>query len=113
VEQEDAERVVKIVDACLRQVAYDAKTGSLDIDKITTGTSRSGRAIRRELKETIETLIQASDDRVAKVDQIMETMENKYHYKRDEVEHILERMRMDGEVFQPRNGLIKFTAPMR
>jgi len=113
VDREDAERVVKIVDTCLRQVAYDAKTGSLDIDKITTGTSRSGRAIRRELKETIETLIQASDDHVAKVEQIMETMENKYHYKRDEVEHILERMRMDGEVFQPRNGLIKFTAPMR
>ncbi|MGB4579101.1 MAG: minichromosome maintenance protein MCM, partial [Methanoculleus sp.] len=34
IDTEDTDRILRIVDACLRQVAYDAESGSFDIDKL-------------------------------------------------------------------------------
>lgn len=42
---DDATRAITLVDACLRQVAFDASTGNLDIDRISARISKSTRAV--------------------------------------------------------------------
>jgi replicative DNA helicase Mcm len=44
VEEIDAKVAVQLVDACLRDVAYDAKTGKFDIDKVICNTSSAQRS---------------------------------------------------------------------
>ncbi|MDO5844170.1 MAG: minichromosome maintenance protein MCM [Methanocorpusculum sp.] len=104
IEIDDAKRVVKIVDDCLRQVAYDPKTGSLDIDKITTGTSRSGRQLYRDLKETIKQL--NTDGKGAKKDEVFADMEKK-NYSKDEIEKTFKQMNNQGDFYVTSDGNIK------
>ena len=56
IDTEDTDRILRIVDACLRQVAYDAESGSFDIDKLVTGVTKSQRDIIRSVKETVRNL---------------------------------------------------------
>ncbi len=106
IDTDDAKRVVKIVDTCLKQVAYDPATGSLDIDKITTGISKSSRDMTRVLRETIRTLAEISGGS-AKLDAVIETMVKQHNYTKDEVEKTLDRMKRSGDVLAPRNDTLK------
>ncbi|WP_298666270.1 minichromosome maintenance protein MCM [uncultured Methanofollis sp.] len=104
VEPDDAERVITIVDACLRQVAYDAETGTLDIDKWTTGITKKKRDIIRTIRETIKTL--GGDDGTAKMEEVVETLVQQ-GYDRDEVQENLDKMVRFGEAMQPRRGIVR------
>jgi len=104
IERDDAIRVIKIVDNCLRKVAYDPQTGSFDIDKIATGVSKQSRDLIRSIKETIR---QSGDDTgTARVDQVVETLIQK-GFSRDAIEKAVEKLRQGGEAFEPKHGLIK------
>ncbi|MDD4254275.1 MAG: LAGLIDADG family homing endonuclease [Methanofollis sp.] len=104
VEPEDAERVIMIVDACLRQVAYDAETGTLDIDKWTTGITKKKRDIIRTIRETIKAL--GGDDGTAKTEEVVETLVQQ-GFDRDEVQENLDKMIRFGEAMQPRRGIVR------
>jgi len=104
IERDDAVRVIKIVDACLRKVAYDPQTGSFDIDKIVTGVSKQSRDLIRSIKETIR---QSGDESgTARIDQIIESLIQK-GFARDTVEKQIDVLLRGGEALSPRNGLIK------
>ncbi len=104
IEQADAERVIKIVDACLRQVAYDSKTGGYDIDKMMTGYSKGKRDLIRIIKDAIKGVAdekgRASRDRV--VDVLVQQGIN-----RDDAYRQLEMLRNNGELMQPKDGIIQ------
>lgn len=106
IEAHDAKRVVKIVDTCLKQVAYDPATGAFDIDRIETGVSKSSRDMIRVLRETIRTLSDISGGS-AKLDAVIETMEKQHGYKKEEVEAAIDRMKREGVLIAPRNETIK------
>ncbi len=80
IEQHDAERVIHIMDACLRQIAYDARTGSFDIDKIATGISKEKRDIVRVIKDAIRDI--GGEGRRASKDQVIESCGVKRVFKR-------------------------------
>jgi len=102
--RDDAIRVIKIVDNCLRKVAYDPQTGSFDIDKIATGVSKQSRDLIRSIKETIR---QSGDDTgTARVDSVIDTLTQK-GFSRDAIEKAVEKLRQGGEAFEPKHGLIK------
>jgi replicative DNA helicase Mcm len=104
IERDDAVRVIKIVDNCLRKVAYDPQTGSFDIDKIVTGVSKQSRDLIRSIKETIR---QSGDDTgTARTDQIIDILSQK-GFARDAIEKQIETLLRGGEALSPRNGLIK------
>ncbi|MDO8842331.1 minichromosome maintenance protein MCM [Methanocalculus sp.] len=104
IERDDAIRVIKIVDNCLRKVAYDPQTGSFDIDKIITGVSKQSRDLIRSIKETIR---QSGDDTgTARTDQIIDILSQK-GFARDAIEKQIESLLRGGEALSPRNGLIK------
>jgi replicative DNA helicase Mcm len=104
IERDDAVRVIRIVDSCLRKVAYDPQTGSFDIDKIITGVSKQSRDLIRSIKETIR---QSGDEsETARIDQVVETLVQK-GFARDTIEKQIDVLLRGGEALSPRNGLIK------
>ena len=105
IDTEDTDRILRIVDACLRQVAYDAESGSFDIDKLVTGVTKSQRDIIRSVKEAIRNLSGESGGQ-AKVDEVIDTLIQQ-GFTRDKIEYTIEQLRRGGEVLEPRHGLIK------
>jgi len=104
IELEDADRVIKIVDTCLRQVAYDAESGSFDIDKWTTGVSKRQRDIIRTVKEIIRDV--GGADGSANLEQVIEEM-IRQGFTKDKVEGTLKMLKNQGEVIEPRPGIIR------
>jgi replicative DNA helicase Mcm len=104
IDGEDAERVIHIVDTCLRQVAYDAESGAFDIDKLVTGVPKSQRDVIRAVKEVIRDL--GGESREARMDQVTEIV-TQQGFTREKVENILKMFLRDGEALEPRHGIIK------
>jgi len=105
IDTEDTDRILKIVDACLRQVAYDAESGSFDIDKVVTGVTKSQRDIIRSIKETIRTISGESGGQ-ARVEEVIDVLVQQ-GFARDKIEYTLDHLKRGGEVLEPRRGLIK------
>jgi replicative DNA helicase Mcm len=104
IEPEDAVRVIRIVDECLKQVAYDAKTGQFDIDKVVTGISKGKRDLIREIKEVIRSL--ADENGRARLEDVIERVAERGHQK-DEVRKQIELFIRAGEAMEPKTGIIK------
>jgi replicative DNA helicase Mcm len=104
IEPGDAERVIRIVDACLRQIAYDARTGTFDIDKITTGISKEKRDIVRVIKDAIREI--GGDGRRAAIDQVIDTVSGK-GFPREKVKEGIDMLLRHGEAMEPKNGIIQ------
>jgi replicative DNA helicase Mcm len=104
IEQSDAERVIHIVDACLRQIAYDAKTGTFDIDKVVTGISKEKRDIVRVIKDAIRDI--GGEGRRAGIEQVIESVSAK-GFARDKVKEGVDMLLRNGEAMEPKNGIIQ------
>ncbi len=104
----DAEGIIELVDASLRQVAYDAETGEFDIDKLVTGIPKQRRDIIRTIKELIQEL--GDESGTAHIDQVVDTLMQQ-GYDRDDVRKRIEDLKRGGEAFSPRTGLIKLLNP--
>jgi len=104
IEVGDAERVIHIVDACLRQVAYDAKTGTFDIDKVTTGISKEKRDIVRVIKDAIRDI--GGEGRRAPIEQVIEAVSSK-GFGRDKVKDGIDMLLRHGEAMEPKQGIIQ------
>jgi replicative DNA helicase Mcm len=104
IEQADAERVIHIVDACLRQIAYDARTGSFDIDKVITGISKEKRDIVRVIKDAIRDI--GGEGKRAAIDQVIDVASQK-GFARDKVREGIDMLLRNGEAMEPKNGIIQ------
>ncbi len=104
IERADAERVVRIVDACLRQVAYDAKSGFFDIDKVITGISKGKRDLIRMIKEVVRNI--ADETGRAKIDQVVDALVQS-GFERDEIQKQIQAFLRQGEAMEPKPGIIK------
>jgi replicative DNA helicase Mcm len=104
IEVSDAERVIHIVDACLRQIAYDAKTGTFDIDKVVTGISKEKRDIVRVIKDAIRDI--GGEGRRAGIDQVIDAVSAK-GFARDKVKEGIDMLLRHGEAMEPKSGIIQ------
>jgi replicative DNA helicase Mcm len=104
IELSDAERVIHIVDACLRQIAYDAKTGTFDIDKVVTGISKEKRDIVRVIKDAIRDI--GGEGRRAGIDQVIDAVSSK-GFPRDKVREGIDMLLRHGEAMEPKSGMIQ------
>lgn len=102
----DAERVIRIVDSCLRQVGVDPETGLLDADVLAVGISKSTRDKTRLMIELVREL--ASEHQgPAPLEAVLERAETKLGIERNKAEEIIKRLRTNGEIFEPRSGYLK------
>jgi replicative DNA helicase Mcm len=104
IEQGDAERVIQIVDACLRQIAYDARTGTFDIDKVVTGISKEKRDIVRVIKDAIRDI--GGEGRRAGIEQVIDAVSAK-GFPREKVKEGIDMLLRHGEAMEPKNGIIQ------
>ena len=104
IEAGDAERVIHIVDACLRQIAYDAKTGNFDIDKVATGISKEKRDIVRVIKDAIRDI--GGEGRRAAIEQVIEAVAAK-GFGQDKVREGIDMLLRHGEAMEPKQGIIQ------
>ena len=104
IEVSDAERVIHIVDACLRQVAYDAKTGTFDIDKVTTGISKEKRDIVRVIKDAIRDI--GGETRRAGIELVIDAVSSK-GFSRDKVKDGIDMLLRNGEAMEPKQGIVQ------
>src|SRR5512137_670230 len=102
---DDAKRVVKILEACLRKVGVDPETGFLDADIIASGTTKS---TRDRTKSVIDIIRDVSREQQAPAprDAVLDRAEE-LGIERAKAEEIIDRMRRDGDVFEPRPGMLK------
>ncbi len=102
---EDAERAISIFRKCLEQIAIDPETGKIDIDYAFTGTSATQRDRIAIIKRIIEEL-EMENERGAPEEEIFRLAEQR-GISRQKAEEILVKLRQNGEIFSPRNGLYK------
>ena len=85
-------------------MAYDAKTGSFDIDKMMTGFSKVKRDLIRLIKETIKGL--ADETGRAPKEQVIEVLSQK-GISREDAQKQIEMFLRQGEAMEPKSGFIK------
>ena len=100
----DAERAINIMMACLEAVGIDPKTGKIDIDMISTGITTSTRSRIVNLREIIVNLTETKGKTIAVGDLIEEA--NKKDISETEVYDILEKLKKEGELYEPKKGFI-------
>lgn len=104
VTKEDARRAIAILKHCLIKVGVDTETGQLDIDTITTGIPASARNRIAVIQEIIRELTMQGKKLIP-----MEEIIAEAHQKNltdAQVEEIIDRLKRNGEIFEPRSGVI-------
>ncbi|MGV8126454.1 MAG: minichromosome maintenance protein MCM [Methanothrix sp.] len=102
---EDARRVVKILEACLRKVGIDPETGFLDADIIASGTSKSTRDKTKSIKDIVREVCKEHQG-LAPLETVLDLAEQA-GIERERAEGIVERLRRDGDLIEQRHGMLR------
>lgn len=103
VTKKDAKKAVELMDFCLRQVAFDEKTGTFDVDRLSE-TPASTRNKLITMKEIIHEL-EAKVGKAIPIEDIIKTALEK-EITEAESEEILQKLKRAGDIFEPRRGFI-------
>lgn len=104
VTEKDATRAVELLDFCLRQVAFDEKTGTFDIDRIATDTPASTRNKIITLKEIINEL-ESKVGKTIPLEDIMKACQEK-DITESEADEMLQKLKRSGDIYEPKRGFI-------
>jgi replicative DNA helicase Mcm len=105
---DDAKRAIHIIDQYLRRVGMDRETGKFDIDVIATGISHSQHERMRSIIDIIKRLCnESSDGNAARGDILSEAEIDGIESSR--VEEALERLKRNGQIYEPAHGKYKVT----
>ncbi len=102
--QEDAKSAVDLLDYCLKQVAFDEETGTLDIDRITSTISASQRNKISIIKEIVNDL-ESKVGRTIPLEDLIAAAKEK-NVSEEDVEDTLQKLKRSGDLFEPRRGFI-------
>ncbi|MCD6547396.1 MAG: minichromosome maintenance protein MCM [Nanoarchaeota archaeon] len=105
VTKEDAKRAIRLMTYCLQKVGVDTETGELDIDRIATGITTSQRNRMIIIREIIRELESKYGNNVPLADIIEEA--TKRGIESSKVEDVIEKMKREGEIFEPKHGIIR------
>lgn len=100
----DAKRAISILKHCLEIVGLDPETGQIDIDRISTGITASQRSKIVVIRELIYDL----EENIGKSIPLEEVINGAAEkgIQQDQVEEIIERLKREGEIFEPRRGFV-------
>ena len=102
--KKDAERAINLMKTYLMKLGVDPETGLLDIDRIETGVSSSQRNKIKLILGVIEEMQNESPDRMVSISDIVAAAEEQGI---DDAEEIIERLKRNGEIFEPRPGYVR------
>ena len=101
----DAKIAIGLLKHCLMQVGFDYETGTIDIDRISTGITASQRNKIGVIKEIINNLESRIGKTIPIEDVIAEAAEK--NVDASQVEEVIEKLKREGEIFEPRRGSIQ------
>ena len=101
---EYAQQAIDLLMYCLEKIGIDPKTGELDIDRITTGITASTRNQYKIVQQIIDKL-EIEKSQVTYED-ICEEAE-KQNINKTEVQKILDKLKQEGIIFEPRRNIYK------
>ncbi len=105
VSKQDAKRAIDLLKHCLMQVGFDYETGQIDIDRISTGIPASQRSKIVILKGIINELEERLGKSIPIEDIMNESAEKGIDHA--QAEEIIERLKREGEIFEPRRGFVQ------
>ncbi|MBI5065684.1 ATP-binding protein [Candidatus Woesearchaeota archaeon] len=102
--KKDAQKSVELIDYCLRQVAFDEETGTIDIDRIATEMPAAQRNKIIKIKEIIIEL----EKQVGKLVPIPDLMKaaNEEGLEEQDVDEAIQKLKRAGDVYEPKNGFV-------
>ena len=104
----DADRAIRLTNFVLREVAYDAATGEIDIDRIGAEYPKSDRDKIKLMEDIIRGLLAESGDGSAHMDDVLREAENK-EIDKFKAEKIINELKNKGIIYEPRHGRFMFT----
>jgi replicative DNA helicase Mcm len=104
VTEEYAQKAIDMLLYCLQKIGIDPKTGAMDIDRITTGVTSSTRNFFRQVQIIIDKLEIETPE--IKYEDIISEAE-KVNISKSEVDKVLEKLKQEGIIFEPRKNLYK------
>ncbi len=105
VTKKDALTAIELLESCLMKVGFDKETGKIDIDRISTGMPASQRGKIVTVKEIINSFEQKGLKTIPIDDIIAEAAEK--NIEQDKVEEVIEMLKRDGSIFEPKRGWIQ------
>ena len=105
VEGKDARRAIRIMKYCLQKVGLDTDTGEFDIDRIVTGITTSQRNKIMMIREIIKELESKYGSNVPFAD-VVDAAKDK-GLDKSKTEEIIEKMKREGELFEPKHGILR------
>ena len=104
VTKEHAQKAIELLMYCLEKIGIDPKTGKLDVDRITTGVTATTRNQYRIIQDIIETL--EIENKEVKFEDVI-TDAQKQSIKKFDVERVLEKLKEEGIIFEPKKNIYK------
>ncbi|MFP3946190.1 MAG: LAGLIDADG family homing endonuclease [Archaeoglobaceae archaeon] len=104
---EDVNRVIGIVRKSLEQIAVDPETGEMDIDYAFSGTSKTQRDRIMVIKKIVEEIADMHE-KGAPEEEVLSSAEAQ-GINWSKAKDILQKMRMNGEVYCPKPGYFDIT----
>ncbi|ERJ07432.1 cell division control protein 21 [Halorhabdus tiamatea SARL4B] len=107
VEEEDADRVIGLLRSSMEDIGIDPETGELDDEVTRRGLSEEARERLEDIRGIVHE-IEKEYDEGAPVDVVVEEAE-KIGMKPSKVEHEIEKLKQQGEVYEPRTDHLRTT----
>ena len=104
---DDSRRVIRVVESCLRQVAFDAETGKFDVDILTTGVSKSQRDKIKTLRNVIRE-IEAEHSGMAPKEEVFARAAEQ-GFEKEYVDELIKRLKTQGELYEPTPEHVRLT----
>lgn len=105
--EEDAGLALDIVKQSLQQVGVDPETGEFDADMVETGTSNSQRDRIKNIQELIDEVAEEHENG-APEEAVYARAEDE-GFDMDKLDHELDKLRKQGEVYEPSQGTLRTT----
>ena len=86
------------------QVGFDHETGQIDIDRMSSGVSASHRNKIHTVREILDSFESSGKKSIPMEDIVAEATEKKI--SESQVEEIIEKLKREGEIYEPRRGFI-------
>jgi replicative DNA helicase Mcm len=102
---EDATRVVKILESCLKKVGVDPDTGLLDADVIYTGMTKSTRDKTKLIMDIIKEMNKELEGPAPK-NEVLERAKE-IGIEMSKAEDIIGQLRQRGDIYEPTSGMLR------
>jgi replicative DNA helicase Mcm len=108
VDEEDADRVIAIVRSCLQDIGVDPETGQFDADVVETGTSKTQRDRKMNLRKLIGEIEQEYQEG-APIDEVLAQAVEVLGIEESKAEKEIESLKRKGELYEPSQDHLRTT----